>query len=882
VQFLSTQPSPLRAHIEKIDAGVVSGWLYNDAAPDQAIDFFLVINGYIVSAGKAEQYRPDLRKAGFGNGAHGFQAFLLPGTCDKKITNVSIVDTEYRIVEHQNVELPLLVSACQVSCVQKNANSLEFRCLDNTLSFPLTVTLYDLLNVVWCGSVDIEPETDCFRVPIPFHLLDGVNHSFSLGLAGVCSIVWADLILTESLAVSCHDKRAPISEFYETGGTRSSQRYRTLALQIAHQDSLERVRTIDDAHKILTEGLSEVASQPCLIMPSMPNPMVTVIVNGINQLAHIYHLLSSIVMAKESLEFEVIVIVPKGERWLTASKVFSQVRFLELVAEEYATAQMMQLAQSCSSQYVVFSNGLHELCSGLLTAFCDKLQHSLHTGVVGGKLLNGNGTIFEAGCQLDQEPSSVVRGYQANWLDPEFNFVKEVDTFINSPFCIRTADLKLAITEVAPTHHFDAMVLAIFDQLRKVKKSIVYLPTAVGFAQPNAENYYPSVLECVGHLIESRKANYFAASTAKKQILMIDITTPTPDRDAGSYAAMQELSLMSSLGFDIAFLPLDLDFKVSYTASLQNAGVEVFHKPFYRQASDVFARKMANVVGVYITRYTVAEQVVTYLKTNFPDIPIFFNNADLHFLREIRTALSLDDEHQLKNALATRTRELEVIDKVDVVLSYTDAEHAVITSHALRNDNLFKCPWVLQPKLTGKNFKARKGIAFLGGFKHLPNVAAIEFFITQVMPLLKVVAPNIILNVYGSHMPDNFKLYASDNVKIIGYVENLDDIFHHCRLFVAPLLTGAGIKGKVLESLAYGVPTVLSPIAAEGTGLNGGLTTLIANTPAEWADAIVTLYHDEVLWQRMSDNQKILAESNYSFDSAQAQMRRILEYAKLL
>jgi hypothetical protein len=291
---------------------------------------------------------------------------------------------------------------------------------------------------------------------------------------------------------------------------------------------------------------------------------------------------------------------------------------------------------------------------------------------------------------------------------------------------------------------------------------------------------------------------------------------------------------------------------------------------------------MANVVGVYITRYTVAEQVVTYLKTNFPDIPIFFNNADLHFLREIRTALSLDDEHQLKNALATRTRELEVIDKVDVVLSYTDAEHAVITSHALRNDNLFKCPWVLQPKLTGKNFKARKGIAFLGGFKHLPNVAAIEFFITQVMPLLKVVAPNIILNVYGSHMPYNFKLYASDNVKIIGYVENLDDIFHHCRLFVAPLLTGAGIKGKVLESLAYGVPTVLSPIAAEGTGLNGGLTTLIANTPAEWADAIVTLYHDEVLWQRMSDNQKILAESNYSLDSAQAQMRHIFEYAKLL
>jgi hypothetical protein len=291
---------------------------------------------------------------------------------------------------------------------------------------------------------------------------------------------------------------------------------------------------------------------------------------------------------------------------------------------------------------------------------------------------------------------------------------------------------------------------------------------------------------------------------------------------------------------------------------------------------------MANVVGVYITRFNVAEHFITYLKTNFPHIPIFFNNADLHFLREIRSALSLADDHQLKNALETRTRELAVIDKVDVVLSYTDAEHAVITSHALRNDNLFKCPWVLQPKSSGKQFKERNGIAFLGGFKHLPNVAAMDFFITQVMPLLSVTAPDIILYVYGSHLPDNFKLYASDNVKLIGYVENLDELFHHCRIFVAPLLTGAGIKGKVLESIAYGVPTILSPIAAEGTGLSNGLTTLIAHSRAEWVAAIVKLYSDEVLWHRMSENQKILAESNYSFDNAQAQMRRIFEYAELL
>jgi glycosyltransferase involved in cell wall biosynthesis len=882
VQVLSTQPSTFRGHIDTVDAGVVSGWIYNDAEPNQAVDFFLAINGSIVSAGKAEHDRPDLLKAGFGNGAHGFNAFLLPGICDKGVTSVAIIDTQYRIIHSKEIELPSLDTVSQVVCVQKNPNSLEFMCLDNKLSSPLQVKLYDFLKMVWSGSVEIEPETRAFKIPIPAHLLDGTNHQLSLGLAGVYSIVWTDLLLTEALAISCHEKRAPISEFYEAGGSRSSQRYRTLALQIQHQDNLERLQTIHTAHQILTAGRSQGSSQTCLLMPQMPNPIVTIVINGINQLAYLNHLLSSLVMAKESLAFEVIVIVPKKENWLESSKIFSNVSFNYLVAEEHATDRVMRVAQACTSKYVVFSNGLHEVCSGLLTAFCDKLEHSTNTAVVGGKLQNGNGTIYEAGCQLDQELNSVVSGYQANWLDPEFNFVREVDTFISSPFCISTDDLKLALADVAPSQHFDTTVLAIFDQLRKIDKSIVYLPTAVGFAKPNAEKQYPKVLERVRHLVDSRDATPSATSAAKKRILMIDMTTPTPDRDAGSYAAMQELSLMSSLGFEVAFLPLDLDFKVSYTARLQNLGVEVFHKPFYQQVSDVFGRKMENVVGVYITRYNVAEHFVEYLKTNFPNIPIFFNNADLHFLREIRSALSQANDQKLQQALVTRTRELEVIDKVDVVLSYTDAEHAVITSHALRSDNLFKCPWVLEPKSIGKKFKERKGIAFLGGFKHLPNVASIEFFVNQVMPLLRVAAPEITLYVYGSDMPDNFKLYESDNIKMIGYVENLDDIFHHCRIFVAPLLSGAGIKGKVLESVAYGVPTVLSPIAAEGTGLSDGLTTLIANSPPEWVETIVKLYNNENSWNKMSENQEILAKSNYSFENAQKQMRRIFEYAKLL
>jgi glycosyltransferase involved in cell wall biosynthesis len=73
--------------------------------------------------------------------------------------------------------------------------------------------------------------------------------------------------------------------------------------------------------------------------------------------------------------------------------------------------------------------------------------------------------------------------------------------------------------------------------------------------------------------------------------------------------------------------------------------------------------------------------------------------------------------------------------------------------------------------------------------------------------------------VYGSNMPERFKEFESDNINIVGFAETLDGVYHDHRVFIAPLLSGAGIKGKVLESMAYNLPTVLTNVAAEGTGL---------------------------------------------------------------
>jgi len=130
-------------------------------------------------------------------------------------------------------------------------------------------------------------------------------------------------------------------------------------------------------------------------------------------------------------------------------------------------------------------------------------------------------------------------------------------------------------------------------------------------------------------------------------------------------------------------------------------------------------------------------------------------------------------------------------------------------------------------------------------------------------------------------MTDEIKALASDTVKPVGFVSELADAYDPHRIFVAPLLSGAGIKGKVLEALARGIPCVLSPVAAEGIGLRHGHDCFVARTPDEWIVAIMQLEQDDGLWQTMSDMARSFMAESYSFERGRTAMRAIFEAADM-
>jgi glycosyltransferase involved in cell wall biosynthesis len=109
-------------------------------------------------------------------------------------------------------------------------------------------------------------------------------------------------------------------------------------------------------------------------------------------------------------------------------------------------------------------------------------------------------------------------------------------------------------------------------------------------------------------------------------------------------------------------------------------------------------------------------------------------------------------------------------------------------------------------------------------------------------------------------------------VHVHGYLPELDSLLSSVRLSIAPLRFGAGIKGKINQSLAAGVPVVATTVAAEGMHLKSEENCLIANAPADFADAVCRLHEDEALWQGLAQAGRDIARKHFSFDAVESRL----------
>jgi len=157
-----------------------------------------------------------------------------------------------------------------------------------------------------------------------------------------------------------------------------------------------------------------------------------------------------------------------------------------------------------------------------------------------------------------------------------------------------------------------------------------------------------------------------------------------------------------------------------------------------------------------------------------------------------------------------------------------------------------------EPIAGGKPFAEREGLVFIGGFQHPPNTDAVLWYAQEVLPRVRRRLPGVPTYIVGSHVPATIRALAAPDFVVAGYVPDVAPFFTGCRVSIAPLRYGAGVKGKVNLAMSYGLPVVATSPAVEGMHLVPGEDVMVADDPELFAAAIERVYGDEALWQRLS------------------------------
>ena len=367
------------------------------------------------------------------------------------------------------------------------------------------------------------------------------------------------------------------------------------------------------------------------------------------------------------------------------------------------------------------------------------------------------------------------------------------------------------------------------------------------------------------------------SQSGKKKILVIDATTPTPDRDAGSVTAFFFMKAFIELGFDVTFIPDDLKQLGHYTENLRALGVRCLTRQYINSIEDFMIREGRNLDVVILYRVHTARLHMPTVKKYAPSAKIVFDTVDMHHLREERQAMLDNSPESIERARFTKQAEFRMMRSADatIVLSSAELEHVRQYDPSI---NVFTIPLLLDVPGCRAPYAARRDIIFIGGFLHQPNVDAIKYFVNEIWPIVREKLPDAKLFVIGSIPPDEVLALGGedDRIRIIGFVEDLDPYFDACRISIAPLRFGAGIKGKIGTSASYGVPCVATTLAVEGMGLSEGVDVLVADEAEIFAEKLVQLYSDEKLWNQLSGSSLEFVQRNYSYKIGRARLRRLL------
>jgi glycosyltransferase involved in cell wall biosynthesis len=343
----------------------------------------------------------------------------------------------------------------------------------------------------------------------------------------------------------------------------------------------------------------------------------------------------------------------------------------------------------------------------------------------------------------------------------------------------------------------------------------------------------------------------------RPRIIVFDERIPSPDRDAGSLRMFLILKSLAKWS-QVIFVPFNRPQSVDYETALWRAGIETAEAVDYRRLL-----RNQKVLAAIVSRPSMAEVFIPRIRRTNPRVRIIFDTVDLHFVRFQREYEISGAPETLAAAERYRKLERDFGRASDLIWCASEEDKTVMLS-AVPERPVAVVPTIHELQEVGAPFAARRHLLFIGNLAHRPNEDAVLFFMQEVYPLLRERLPEVRLDIIGDNPSAAIAAYDSDEVRVRGYVPDVTPYLRERRVFVAPLRFGAGIKGKVGEAMAQGLPVVTTTIGAEGFGLTNKFDVMLADDPESFAAAVEQLYRRQDLWETIARNSRLRIEKSFT------------------
>ncbi|MGH3825174.1 MAG: glycosyltransferase [Pseudonocardiaceae bacterium] len=669
-------------------------------------------------------------------------------------------------------------------------------------------------------------------------------------------------------------------------------RYRGGVERAAPRGTLRR----DLYERALGRGTLTPASPPLpgpVALRTSTSPLLSVVVPVHGKWAYTRACLASIQAHRPAVPFEVLVVddaspdrtaelvaASPGARLISSERNVGFVRACNLGARQARGA------------YLLFLNNDTEVQPGALDALVGAVDSDERIGLVGPMLVYPDGRLQESGGIIWADGSGWNYGRNQDADAAEFQVRRDVDYCSGAAilvrrevfervngfdqryapayyedtdlaFAIRAAGYRTIVEPRAVVMHHEGVshgtdVTTGIKRYQEINRTLFVDKWALALA-----DHLPAASELNVWLARQRGPTGHLGGL----VLVADHQVPTPDRDSGSMRMHRLLLALVELGQRVVFFPINGAVLQPYTGDLQRRGITVIpdaagQERFLREAGA--ALRLA-----VLSRPQVAWKFLEELRMHAPHCLISYDTVDLHFLRLQRQAELAPSTGTASTgtastgtgptagalvgkAAASRELELGLVRAADLTFVVSEHEQRLLRSLVPEADvRVLSNVHQIADEVPGP--QDRHGLLFVGSFDHLPNRDAARWMAREVLPLVHRHHPGTVLHVVGSNPSPDVLGLASDTVEVHGWVADLVPLHQRCRLSVAPLRFGAGVKGKVGESMAAGLPTVCTPVAVEGMGLVDGQDVLVAADTAGFAERVVALLDDDALWCRLSE-----------------------------